>query len=281
MIRVLPVIALAGCDLVFGLETRDAGEVTPVADAAVDGSPDAAQVVCGGWGPVEPLGFNGLDPALREDGLEVLYARFDGTSFQIYRRTRTATGIAFGNEQVADDLSGPFDEADPALSRNGLVVMFQSNRGTAGGERQIFQAIRPNVSTGFAVAAVPPGLEAVFLGDGLDLSANALTLYFDRNGILEVAKRNGLGVPFGAPVFHAARARYPGIAESGLEIYSNLGNSLAVRTRPTASDAWGADVIFDADGLDGDLSADGQTLIYNDGTGIVIRRRSCAPPQPV
>lgn len=131
--RLCAVLALSGCDGVFGL-----GRLPPVIDAAADATmpeftPFDSPV------PLEGINTNGEDDdaTLTADLTEIFFLR-DG---DLWTATREAVGAEWSTPQPVVELNTSYTEARPAISADGLTIYF--GRGGLG-EYQIYYATRPS-----------------------------------------------------------------------------------------------------------------------------------------
>ena len=272
---------LAGCELVFppsggGGDAGDDGDDGAPIDAGDGPLPPlddaAAPRQCGPWGTGTMLGFGGVDPSLSEDETEIIYARHDGTSYELFRRTRSKDTDVFGPEEPLLALNTPANENDPALTLDGTMMLYASN---VTGSTEIYETRRTSTGSPFQAPQTPVGLAGVGLNQGLDLTADGLTVYWDNGSAVVRARRPTQFQGFGGPEWFAPRSRYPGVSRDELELFHNDAGTLAMRFRTSPTDQWTGQVTLDADGGDGDLSYDLDTLVANSGPDLVVYRRMC------
>jgi Tol biopolymer transport system component len=141
-----------------------------------------------GWGEPENLGegvntpIPELGPAPFEDdetGTTTLYFSRDAIGARdIYASTLGADG-SFGQAVPVTELNSPFDDARPAIRRDGLELFFDSNRQDPVGPLDIWVSTRESTSDGWSD---PVNLGPVVNSTALDaraaLSFDGTTLYF-------------------------------------------------------------------------------------------------------
>lgn len=142
-------------------------DTAPVSDAfVVDPGPM--------WGTPQPVASVNTadvetDPALSEDGLELLFAsdRPGVGGFDIYRATRASTSVAFGSPSLVVPLASTADEYAPELTSDGLTLYFRRGgdifRATRTAVGQPFQNIQKDNELSSAVTDTNPTISA----DGL------------------------------------------------------------------------------------------------------------------
>ena len=129
---------------------------------------------------------NELDPELSFDGL-TLYLAIDNAGNQaVAVASRAADNAAFSAPVpiIASD-----GDADPAVSRDELVILFSSNRpGGAGGSVDIWYATRPDKLSAFGTATNLTTINSTSSDGDPTLSRDGCTLYFasDRDGNYDI-----------------------------------------------------------------------------------------------
>lgn len=160
-----------------------------------------------GWGEPESLGCaeggegpntvnNEITPSLVETpaGTFLYYSSDRNGAMDIYVSELQSNG-RFGTGKRVDELSGPFDDRMPNVSKNGLTIVFSSNRpmwsaGAAFGGHDIYMSTRSSIDE--------PWSEPVNLGAAVNTSGNEvrpslswdmLKLYFGRDGDVYLSTR--------------------------------------------------------------------------------------------
>lgn len=276
-------VMAAGCDSLFNLDHVDLqhgdGGTDAMADAASDARPDGPAVfpACKTFAQRQNL-QNGLtgshDPTLSRDRLELFTARQPGTTFDLYRATRADTTTQFGTGSPVGELDDSLaDDTDPALTDDGLMIVFLSNR--AGSGFRAYQATRSVVGGQFMLPNPLPGLMVQPM-DGVDLSADGLTVYFHVGGVLYQASRDNRDNPFGVPLALGMFGAFPSMSPDQLAIYYNASTGgLVRRTRTAPNNGFnGTEEVVDSGGSDGDMISDGSAVVLTTGTSsdiVVIR----------
>ena len=278
-VRIVAVwLSLAGCQLGFPFESE-----VPDASGNRDGSVDALPA-CRDTGFTDPpLLVSGLpggdiltDPTLHGD--ELWFGRNPDV-----RRLRLAYRMPDGrysNEQepsFADPNPG-VDESHPSLTADGQRLLFRSVRD---GVARIYET-RREAQGPFDLATVIAGLPANIDGD---VTADGLGFYFTDGAILFVATRPDLSSPFGSASkllddAGTEIAGYsPAISADEREVFYAVFDGMNPqmifrRTRTGTAEAFGpASAVVLGD--DPDVSADGRTIVYDDGFALAMLRRAC------
>jgi Tol biopolymer transport system component len=101
-----------------------------------------------------------FDPHLEADGLTLWFdpiGRSDGTGLQdIYYARRTGASAEFGNPVPATVLNSTANDWNVSLTTDGLVLVFQSDRGAS---PHVYYAIRSNRSSSFGAPMVLAALD--------------------------------------------------------------------------------------------------------------------------
>ncbi len=260
-------LALVGCDRVFGLEPIDVRGDVPSSDTADGGDAGPCflprQLV---------LGVTGFDPMLTHDKRTLLYARNAGT-YDLFQATRAdlVPTTAFKNETAFAELNTQADETDPSLTEDGLLIMFTSNRS---GAWRAYQAQRTTMTGTFTAPVLVPGLTTTTIS-GLDISPDGLTLYFDDTVSFAIAQRGSRDDAFADLIRPSLdHAEYPSVTANGLELYYNAAG-IVRRTRAGKTDPFdgGTARVVDEGGSDADITPDGNTLVFRGGTSLYTRER--------
>jgi hypothetical protein len=235
-------------------------------DAVPDMAIDANLLPLGGFSNPIALGVGGADPQVRFDGLELWLAVVTPPNFyDLYTSTRTSTNLPWNPPVAAPIPNSSGNDIEPALSADGLVLMFISERS---GARRLHESTRTSVAGTFSVPAIPVGLEDLDIG-GIDLDPSGNRLFFESNTQLMQLERPSRTSAFGAPTAIAAPAvQFPSLSPDALLLVYNsdgVGNAHWA-TRPNINQPFvdrGA-ILFpgcNGNGSDPDISADGLTLL--------------------
>ena len=276
-------VMAAGCDSLFNLDHVDLqhgdGGTDAMADATSDARRDGPAVFppCAAFAQRQNL-QNGLsgshDPQLSRDRLELFTARQASATFDLYRSTRSDTATQFGIGLPITELDDSVaDDTDPALTDDGLMIVFLSNR--AGSGFRAYQATRGVVGGQFTLPDPLPGLPVQPM-DGIDLSADGLTVYFHVGPTLYQSIRDNRDNPFGAPQQIGPFGAFPSMSPDKLAIYYNASTGgLVRRSRTTPNDGFsGTEESVDGGGSDGDMISDGTAIVLTTGANsdiVVIR----------
>jgi WD40 repeat protein len=276
------VVMAAGCDALFDLDhinqsSDDGGVDGPAADGnndAIDAPPPAE---CTSFAPRQNL-QNGIagshDPTLSRDRKELFLVRRPGSNYELYRATRADTMIQFGTGTPVNELNdASYDDTDPALTDDGLMIVFKSNRGGSGSKA--YQATRTAVGGPFTAPVSLPGLANQPVS-GIDLAPDGLTVYIHDGTLLLQATRTARTDPFGSTTVIATNfGSFPSMSPTALVVYYN-GSGLVRRKRNTTGqsfDSFGEQSV-DAGGADADMISDGTAIVFTAGVSsdfIVIR----------
>jgi hypothetical protein len=290
-ISIAALVCAAGCgrldyrpgEVVDAGASSDAGTDAPTtapADAGDAAAPRGDAGPCAVWRPFStPIALGELNtpeneqsPDISSDGLEILFQHELAPSefeLRIARRLDTASSFDAPTRIIELDAAG-LSETDPALSRDGLEVVFVR-------DADVFVARRPSRSAAFGV---PEAASYLSFG-GLDLFDD-LTLFhaYSSGGQYElvIAARADRTAPFVSvreidELNTAASERSPGLSPDGLEIFvtaTRLGRDLIYSARRASLAAtFGALVVvgeLDLGGTsssrDPDLSGDGRTIYF-------------------
>jgi hypothetical protein len=268
---------VAGCDALFGLdllEVRpDAVSGDALTDAArpVDVQPDCL------FAQRELLYSGGAhDPTLSADRTELFYAYDLGTGYDIYQAVRSDTNQPFAAGGIVGALTSAGNDTDPALTADGLLVVFISDRGGTG--PRAYQAKRGSIVTAFSAPQLVPGLENTPVSS-VDVSPDGLTLYYDDGARLRSVSRTARDQPILVLQEIAMESTpFPSLSADGLELYYN-GPGVMRRTRHDTSSSFdlAPPVSVDDGGADADLLPDGSALVLTGGNGsdVVYLRERC------
>jgi hypothetical protein len=261
VVRGLFVISLlsAGCDYAFRVDHIDR------IDARVDAVDARPSYDCT-FGPAMAMpGFNGdaRDPEQRFDGLELSWVHDEGTDYDIHRGGRANQSDDYNPGAIDDELSSGNNDTDPALTGDGLRIFFLSTRGGMG--KALFEATRPMPGEAFGIPAFVDTGGPI---NGIDVSADGRTLYFDDNGdnVFKIERAGDAGA-FGALMMVAANAgAAPSVAKDALTLYYFRGTTVYRQHRTDTASMFGDETAI-TDGQDPDISADNRTLIVQTPTG--------------
>jgi WD40 repeat protein/tRNA A-37 threonylcarbamoyl transferase component Bud32 len=245
-------------------------------------------------GPTVNSSFDDRNPALSADGLTLLFGstRPGGHGFEdLWMSTRTAISEPFGKPvNLGETVNSSFLEGGPALSADGLTLMFHSDRPSGQGNRDLWMCTRASLADPFG--------EPVNLGPKVNskgkemqpgLSADNLTLLFALNvqdhWDLWTCTRESLTDSFGEPskldptVNSGVQNMGPALSEDGLTLlFSSFRRpgghghwDLWMCTRASLADPFdnpvnlGRAVNSTVRDDDPNLTADGRTLAFSSG----------------
>jgi hypothetical protein len=275
-------ILVAGCDQLFGLQTLvpDDGQL---ADADGDGVPSDAACVLSGFSGLVPLAeFDGVsadEPTLRADQLEMLFTHYNTGVFELWYADRSDTASPFSIHGRVSFDAGHSDSEDPALSADGLLVVFRD-----GNTYFMKYATRATKTSPWSNALPLPGLETTTADSGLDLSPDGKTVWFADSSVLHVAHRTSVTGSFGLDsAQQGAPLEFPTVSADGREIFLDdptpLSDQLIEYTRTNLGVPFGAAPTVTFPGpnapYDPDLTPDGMTIVVATGNGISIAHRFC------
>lgn len=142
--------------------------------------------VVGGTGIFNPLdrmyvgalndGTNQLDPFVSADGLELYYALGDPQRIVVARRSSETA--AFEAPVDVTGINGPRGEADPALSADGRVLLFTTERTGGFDFADIWYATRADVAEDFGAPVLVPTINGLHADGDPHLSVDGCRLYF-------------------------------------------------------------------------------------------------------
>lgn len=191
-------------------------------------------------------------------------------------------------------LSSPEEDYGPALSADGLELIFHSNRPGGPGGYDMYRATRPDRASDFGAAELLANVNSPSHEENATLSHDGLTMYFTstRSGsdTVFVATRAARGEPFGAP------AELPGLgAIVGPELSADGSEMFASRNDGGTYDlfritdyASPAPTFERVDALTSEtldefyptLTGDGLTLYYEIGAMNIQRAHRAAIGEP-
>ncbi len=270
--RLVVLIACAGCDQLFGIQHTRLHDTPPP-------PPDA--VSCSGVeliGP-KPTGIDGQDPSYLP--LELWFDNY-GTmpKLDIYHATRASTAVPFDAMTIAAaaELNSTAQDNDPALTADGLDIVFASQR--LDGMDRLFEATRSDPTQPFDNVHLINELSAVAAMYGHDLSYDGLTLFYvDGNYDLRAVQRTRRSDPFGAPSpVLASNVAWPSVSPDQQELFYEKPGPSGVYRRVRADTNRAFDPTeepIDATAGDPDISADATTLVLDNGSSIGIMTRQC------
>lgn len=265
----------AGCDALFGLDPLAARP--DASSGAVDAELPADVGPACVFGPRELVyGGGAHDPTLSADRKELFYAFDIGSGYDIYRSLRSDTTLPFTANAIVSELSSNSDDSDPALTGDGLMIVFISERSGTG--PRAYQATRSSRTAAFSAPQPVPGLENTAV-HGIDVSPDGLTIYYDTGTKLVAAKRTARDQP--AVVLQDLSVdvtSYPSVSGDGLALYYN-GRGVMRRTRASTSATFvpATEMTVDDGGADADVLPDGSAIVFTGGTGstVVYLRDGC------
>jgi len=120
-------------------------------------------------------------PAISSDELEMFYS----TNFELRRATRPTSSDTWTLAGAVTELRSGAGEAYPTLSRDGLVIYFESDRVNAMGD--IYVASRPSIGAPFANAAPVTELN----GSGANIGTSDADLSPDGRTMVFASRRPG------------------------------------------------------------------------------------------
>jgi hypothetical protein len=274
-VRLLGVLALAGCNSIYGLEETEPRTLEPST---------CSTVVFGATRPLDEFrgGDTEFDGQLSRDGLEIWFTVGD----RIHRGTRAARSDEFTITPFAQI---PEPSNDPALTADGNRMMFfhvDQPRRVFEGVRldpmsSTFDSIRPVTSIDLATGE--------FGVQSLDLSWDGLTVYYvaGDNDTLYWARRPSRDAAFeehaplldmsGMPIDDAV---WPSISADQLELFYNrradpdIAKNVYHRVRSSPTGRFSEENVI-LIGADPDISPDGQSLIVSQRPDLVVLDRIC------
>lgn len=226
-----------------------------------------------------PTGISGGDPSLTFDETELWAVGGSPYDLQVAKPTGAAPPWSYQPAAVALLNTVPTNEIEPALTKDGLLLAFVSNRA---GPDQLYFATRTATNLPFQ----NPTPNSVTLPNsflGFDMSPNGNKIYIVDNGMLRVMKRTS---PTGEFVFDKmisvpdTNFRYPSVSFDELEIiYSDIDAATVMHATLAAGGMRYENPTVLAVGEtcslleDADLSADAMTVVYNCSGSLHIARR--------
>jgi hypothetical protein len=272
-VRVVVLIACVGCNQLFGIEhTRH-----------IDGPPPRPDAVgCSGIELVGPMsvGFNGLDPNYLP--LELWFARDNAptTGYDLYRATRVSTDVPFDPTtiQPVAELNSDRSDSDPALTADGLDIVFASQR--LDGFDRLWEATRSDPTQPFGNVHLINELSTIISPYGHDLSYDGLTLvYVDNKYDLRAFQRASLNDPFGpASAVVASNVAWPSVSPDQHELFFEKPVTSGVYRRVRADTSGPFDTAeeaIDASAGDPDISGDATVLVMDNAPQLGLMTRKC------
>jgi Tol biopolymer transport system component len=232
--------------------------------------------------PVDGLNtsLDDLSARLSPDELTVVFSRQTGGFYDLFQATRTSRDVAFTGVELMATVNSINSELWPTMSPDGLLLMFDSDRGT--GMQRIHVSTRATTADRFTAAQPAPALE---VGDRNPYLANGRALYFGsatRAGIgmsdlwrVEVDSTGATSTPVAVVGgVNTAEAEVTAtLTEDELRIYfrRTVGAELDIftATRSTISDGFGASTAVPVAAMPGVnevpnwISADGCNLYFH------------------
>lgn len=213
-------------------------------------STDAVVRCTGPFGPAMPLtelnsGANEEGAALRDDGLEIIFASDRVGGFALYTASRADRSQPFGPPTQLPMLATGLDVNDPYLSRDGLTLYFN--------DVDVYVAKRADLDSAWGVPAPVAPFNTLGAFDGaLDMTHDELTAYFssDRPGtagsqdIMRATRSTPTGV-FGSPTIMAAASSTsydccPSVSGDGAHV-------MFTTMRSTNYEVFSADILSNGD----------------------------------
>lgn len=218
----------------------------------------------------------GHDPSATGDPLELWYSRTGiVATYDVEGARRTGAGAPY-DASIAFDYNEPGIDRDPALSADDLVLAFISD---ASGTLQPYESRRAAVGDSFGPPVLLP-LAATAVANGIELSADGLTLYFaDDRRDLRAVRRADRSSPFSAASEVLAQSvENPTLSADELELYYSRADDAKTYRRTRRN----RDAVFDdneteiyAGALEPDLSPDNQRLYVVLEGNLYVLARSC------
>ena len=160
------------------------GAADSTTSANVDSGSDSSSSTGGSGGGPGPLGpfaspiaitvlnsvTSDIDPTLRADQREILFASDRGGDFDIYTSTRASEEALWQDPQRSETLTSPAGETSPEISSDGLVLTFASDI-SGEGALDLFVSTRVDTSSDWATAVNISELNTI----GADVSASLTT----------------------------------------------------------------------------------------------------------
>ena len=105
----------------------------------------------GSWGSASPVAelnspANDARPAVRHDGLEIIFHSFRTGDFDLYVATRNSTADAWSGVTNLAAVNGPFLDAQPAISSDRETLFFTSGRPGGSGGGDLYMTTRTKVT---------------------------------------------------------------------------------------------------------------------------------------
>jgi WD40-like Beta Propeller Repeat len=204
-----------------------------------------------------------LDPAFTGDPDELVFTRTDVSARKhiVASRKIAATGTYGVAVPLALGGGAQDEDTDPALTKDGLNLMFLSSRDNA-----VFEATRAPGDLMFGTPGNPIGLPSGV--SGLDLSADGLAVYFHvGNGALSVARRNRRTESFGVVTPLGFTGEFPSIS-------ANNTGMIVRRRRDDLALAFNAEEPI-TPGNDPEVSPDGRSLMFAADNTLFLITREC------
>lgn len=264
-----------GCDEVYGLTGRGDDAAT----SGSDGGPiDACSTGTFSTSVVYQLSTAvEYDPQLSPDGLE-LYTTGGGI-LDILRATRASTDAMFGPSTplLAGVVNSPAEDADPALTGDGLLLAFVSTRMPQPVLHSVWESRRAGLGSEWGAATPVQGIDVD--ARSIDLSPDGLTLYAvdtTASATLWRYHRDAIGGVFAGKTRVGMKTEWPSVSPDGSEVYYNDGTTVVRMTKST-SDTFETPESVVANAGDPDVSPDGSSLTFvvSAGGGIAQIKRSC------
>jgi Tol biopolymer transport system component len=186
----------------------------------------------GAAAPVEGLASSGEDASLRlspDEKTAYFFSARSGAKL-LYTATRQRVPGAFSNVSVLSNVNMG-DQYNPAISADGLTLLFASYRSTGIGDNDIYQATRPPMSNDFNNIRLAPNVNTAASEVQPYLTRDGTTLYFVR------------GTAGAQAVFRASGSATVGFANPGMvtELHGPTNDTDPVLSADGLTIFWGSD----------------------------------------
>jgi Tol biopolymer transport system component len=213
--------------------------------------------------PISVSGRPEYFPSLSTDALTMYFVPDTSSQNDIYISTRATTSDAWATPRRIEPgvLSGSSD-GGPDISYDGLTLLFQSDRPGGRGQLDIWMSTRESVDAPWQRPVNMEVLNSPVRDSEPFLSADGLSLYFDRSGpgwgAIFVTTRENLDAPWGEPVRLGPEVNRPGtspgvmrMADNGLVRFFSADRAdgyyeIFMQTRPHVEADWGDPELLDA-----------------------------------
>lgn len=256
------------------------GTVDAATDDALDAAfvpPDCDGVLFAGQATTVVGPVDGTEATFTDDELEIHFTEYVANSeFEIYVAKRTVNNLPFQTQQLASFTLAGSNDTEPAITADGLMLVFVSNR--AGAERPFVVERASRTSPWSTPTELAFDGFATLQMRSLDLSWDGLRLFFvDVGENLVMATRTSRSAPFQLVGNYGSGLRYPAVSTDGKEIYyvKSPTDELWRASRTSTTEPFANHAFTGLAGFDPELSRDGQTLHLSRGSSIVKYTRTC------